>query len=57
VSAKTSEVDESITKSLALDVTITYEPLPDKDGLKRFDDLVEYRKQSSSRDSSLSTGA
>lgn len=39
-----------------LDVTITYKPLPSDGEKRRFDDLVEYRKQSASSDSAPSTG-
>jgi len=39
-----------------LDVTITYKPLPSDGEKRKFDDLVEYRKQSASSDSAPSTG-
>ena len=39
-----------------LGVTITYKPLPSDGEKRRFDDLVEYRKQSASSDSAPSTG-
>jgi hypothetical protein len=46
----------NITIETILDVTITYKPLPFDGEKRKFDDLVEYRKQSASSDSAPSTG-